>query len=451
MHRRGFLAGSVALASLAGRAWAEIDDLRTAAREAWRYSLPLIETARARQAAGAASSFTPFGPDTTGPGEPGILRAAAWLEVAGGSASLRAPPSGGRYLSVTLFDMYTNVLAVLTPGPGDEPAAATIIGPAARMGVAGYTVPEPRLPPMHKVIKAREPWVWALARIEVAGDEDTARTLMGELEVKARVGHRAAAPSTAADSSWSDYFYAAQRLIDESPPPVYEADFFRRIASLQLGMAGGFERARFADADLAEIAAGAAEGRTLAVNLTPSEGVEGGWLWPVSLGPDGWGQDFLARARTSLDALGAPGSEHLLSLRAVGSDGRAAFAAAQHYRLTLPAPPPAQGPWSVALYPLQADGRLGPAVNEARRHAIGARTPDLRWRPSGEIDIWIGQTDPGGAHSANWLPAPDQGEFAVVFRAYRPGPDLLGRRYRPLPVQLLSSGPDAPPQGSALR
>ncbi len=340
MHRRGFLAGSVALASLAGPARADVDDLRTAAREGWLYSLPLIETARARQAAGAAPSFTPFALDAAGAAEPGMLRAAAWLDVAGGSASLRVPPSGGRYLSVTLLDMYTNVLDVLTPGQGDEPAAVTVIGPAARVGVAGYTVPEPRLPPMHKVIRVREPWIWALARIEIAGDEGAARTLLGELGVRAQGGRRPPAASIATDANWSDFFYAAQRLIDENPPPAYEADFFRRIAPLQLGIAGGFERARFADADLTQIAAGATEGRMLAVNLLPSEGVENGWLWPAALGPDGWGQDFLARARAALGSLGAPGTDHLLSLRAVAPDGRTAFASGQRYRLTLPGPPP---------------------------------------------------------------------------------------------------------------
>ena len=49
MDRRAFLAGGVALAS-APAAFADSDDLRTAAREAWLYSLPLIQTARARAA-----------------------------------------------------------------------------------------------------------------------------------------------------------------------------------------------------------------------------------------------------------------------------------------------------------------------------------------------------------------------------------------------------------------
>jgi len=47
------------------------------------------------------------------------------------------------------------------------------------------------------------------------------------------------------------------------PPPPEEAAFFARIAPLQVGMDGGFERARFADEDLPSLDAGAAEGRRL--------------------------------------------------------------------------------------------------------------------------------------------------------------------------------------------
>src|SRR5579871_6666153 len=251
MHRRAFLAGGVALASVAGRTLAETDDLRTAAREGWIYGLPLIEAARARAAAGGPSAaFAPFGTETP---EPGMLRAAAWFDVTGGSASLRVPPSGGRYFSVTLLDMYGDVLGVLGPGPNDQGSAATIIGPAARVSAYGYSMPEPRLPAMHKVIKAREPWLWALARVETAGDDEAARAVLAGLELKVKAAHAAPAPSAPPAAGWSDYFFAVQRLIDENPPPPYEADFFRRIAPLQLGMAGGFERARFADADLDQI------------------------------------------------------------------------------------------------------------------------------------------------------------------------------------------------------
>ncbi|HTX51697.1 MAG TPA: DUF1254 domain-containing protein [Caulobacteraceae bacterium] len=452
MHRRAFLASSVALASQAGRVRAETDDLRAAAREGWLYSLPLIETARRRADAGAAGidAFVPGRRAEPGPGEvsapePDLLTASAWLNVgAGGAARLRVPDTTGRYASVTLMDMYGNVLGVFGSGArGDGGGDFTILGPPARVGVAGYTVPEPRMPTLRRVVKARTPWVWALVRVQASGEggAEAARGLRDafQVEVKAE-GARAPAPSVAPNAGWGDYFFAAQKLIEENPPPAYEADFFRRIAPLQLGAAGGFEKARFADADLDQIQAGVGEARILAADLQAGDGVEAGWSWPKA-GVGDYGQDFLLRARTAFSALGAPTTDQLLTLRAAPPEGGLAFAAGPHYRLTLPGPPPVDGLWTLALYEVAPDGRLFPTANPIDRYALGSGASSLRRRPAGEIDVWIGPDDPGGAHTSNWLPSPTVGRFALTLRAYLPKPELLARQYRPPPVELLARAP----------
>jgi hypothetical protein len=305
------------------------------------------------------------------------------------------------------------------------------------------------MPALHRVVKARTPWVWALVRVQASGEggEEVGRAMRDafEIEVKAEGGH-APAPSVAANASWSDFFYAAQKLIEESPPPAYEADFFHRIAPLQLGPAGGFERARFADADLDQIGAGVAEARVLAADLEPAavppsgRGVDAGWLWPGdSVGA--YGQDFLLRAQTAFNGLGAPTSDQLLTLRAAAPDGALAFAAGAHYRLTLPGPPPVDGFWTLALYEVAPDGRLFPTANPINRFALGFGAQTLRRKPTGEFDVWIGPDDPGGAHSPNWLPTPAAGRFALVLRAYLPKPEFLGRQYRPPPVERLGNFP----------
>jgi hypothetical protein len=50
--------------------------------------------------------------------------------------------------------------------------------------------------------------------------------------------------------------------------------------------------------------------------------------------------------------------------------------------------------------------------------------------PSGALDIWIGRSDPGGARTANWLPAPRQRPFMLTLRAYLPRAELLAGTYR---------------------
>jgi len=454
MDRRGFLVGGAAIASLSGVAWAQPEDLHGAAREAWLYGLPLIETARLRLAAigprpkpgtPGFNSFVhqryPAGPDDHGfsGAEADVLYSSAWIHLGGDGGKVIIPPSGGRYVSVSLFDMYGDAFEVFeSRGAGDEGRTINLAGPPKRMGFGDYTAPMPELFVWREVVHAPGPWVWALARIHVEGpqDLDGAHQFQDALEVRAKPSEPAPALPAPLDATWGDYFFAVQKLIEENPPPREEVEFFRRIAPLQLSPAGDFERARFADPDEEAVAAGVNEAQILAVETrSPESGV--GWVWPKpALGA--YGEDFLYRARTMLTLPGAPPRTVIAPLRAVAADGSLSFPSGGHYRLTLPGPPPADGFWSLTLYEAAPDGRLYLARNAIARHALGAWSPGLRRGPDGGIDIWIGRVDPGGAHTPNWLPAPAAAPFDLILRAYAPGDALLERRYRPPPVEALS-------------
>jgi hypothetical protein len=454
MDRRGFLVGGAAVASLAGSAWAQVDDLRSAAREAWLYGLPLIETARLRASVigprpkrdtpgfnAFAHTRVPASADTRelSGAEADVLYSSAWINLGGDGARVIIPPSGGRYVCVSLFDMYGNAFEVFeSRGAGDEGREIDLLGPPKRMGVAGYTAPMPQFPHiLRPVIRAPGPWVWVLARVHLEGpqDLDAARQFQDALDVRIKPSAPTPALPAPLDAAWNDYFFAVQKLVEENPPPREELDFFRRIAPLQLSMQGDFERARFADADLEAVTAGVNEAQALAVETRTAE-AGAGWVWPkAELGA--YGQDFLYRARTMLTLPGAPPRTVIAPLRAVAPDGSLGFDSARHHRLTLPGPPPADGFWSVTLYEAAPDGRLYLTRNPLGRHALGASSPGLKRREDGGIDIWIGRVDPGGAHSSNWLPAPASGPFALVLRAYGPGDGLIERRYRPPPVEVL--------------
>lgn len=456
MNRRAFLAAGAALATVPRVAFADADDLRTAAREAWLYCLPLVTSARLRAATLAAGGqvnafwhqrepWAPGALEIGGP-ESDLLYSQAWINLSDGPVTVRVPPAGGRYVSVTLLTMYGDVLGSLDASD-DDLAAATLLGPPKRMGVSGYTVPAPRLPQVRRVIKSRSPWIWALARTAFAGpdDLDGAHAVQDALEVRGRGGGKPPVSWVGLSAPWSDYFFAGQQLIEENPPPPYEETFFRRIAGLQLGIGGGFERARFADADLDAIAQGVVEAKVLASGRTSTNGIDAGWRYPADDLGD-FGQDFLYRAQVALAQPGTPKADEVLCLRAVTSDGDAVFDSAPDYRLSLPGPPPSAR-WSLSLYELRDDGRLFPTRNPLERYAIGSSTPNLRRGPGGEIDVWIGRDDPGANHGANWLPAPAGAPFALLLRAYRPGPDLIQRRFRPSPVEGLSPLPPPPLPG----
>lgn len=457
MDRREFVIGSAALASLGGAARAAtVDDLKSAAREGWVYGVPLMEMARLRAAAvgdkpepatpgynAFAHARTPVGADerALSGAEPDVLYSSAWIDLSAEGVRIDLPPTGGRYVCFSLFDMYGNAIETIQGAEiGEKGHTIELVGPAARVGAYGYSAPLPRLPHLGPTVRAPGKWVWALARFHIQrGDLDAAHALQDRFTIHAKPKEGHPAPPAPRDAPWSDYFFALQRLIVENPPPADEADFFRRIAPLQLGMGGGFERARFADQDLAAVAAGAEEGRRV-VDPERASDAERGWVWPKADVGD-YGQDFLYRAQTVLAEPGSPPAAVVYSLRAAGPNGELTFASDRHYRLTLPGAPPASGFWSLTLYEAAPDGRLFLADNPIRRHSIGAWTEGLRRGDDGSIDVWIGRGDPGGRHSANWLPAPASGPFALLLRAYAPGFELTERRYRPSAVAVLGPEP----------
>ncbi len=459
MDRRGFLIGGAALAGVAGVARAEVDDLKAAAREAWVYGAPIMEMARLR----AAAIGDRPGADTVGYNsfyhsraragvadrtlsapEPDVLYSSAWIDLSADGVRIDLPATGGRYVCFTLFDMYGNALeSIQGKEIGEKGHSIELVGPPARVGAYGYSAPLPRLPHMGATVRAPGKWVWALARLHIERDADLAAVHALQdgfaIHAKPKLGHPA--PAATQDAPWSDYFFALQKLVVENPPPLEEAEFYRRIAPLQLGMAGGFERARFADEDLQALLAGSEEGRRLVAPKRVADAA-GGWVWPKADVGD-YGQDYLYRAQTVLAAPGSPPAAEICSVRAIGADGALSFASDRHYRLALPAAPPADGFWSLTLYESTPEGRLFLAENPLGRHSLGAWTEGLTRETDGSIQIWIGHSDPGGRHSANWLPAPASGPFALVLRAYAPQFALTERNYKLPAVEVLGAEPGA--------
>jgi hypothetical protein len=70
-------------------------------------------------------------------------------------------------------------------------------------------------------------------------------------------------------------------------------------------------------------------------------------------------------------------------------------------------------------------------VNPIDRYAIGDRTPGLVRERDGALSLWISRGEPGGARSANWLPAPAKGPYAMVLRLYLPRPQAISRSWAP--------------------
>jgi hypothetical protein len=434
MHRRELLAGGAGLLTLAAlgapgaaAALPAVGDLRSVARLAWLYGLPLIEVAAVRKRILGVTPanrlfhqrelITVATQRVTSPNND-TLYSRAILDLSRGPVELTLPATGDRYLSVALMDMFTNNFAVLgTRATGTE---------GGRFIIAGPTGPAPA-----GAIRAPDSWVFLLARTLSDGPADlpAARQVQDGLVL---TGPAVAAPTPVApvarSAPWREYFASVGALLAETPPPATDLAFFNAVRRLGL-TASGFSPPAFTAAEEAEIAAGVVEAATFATQVRGGTYEAGGWAYPrASLGD--FGQDYEFRAQIALTGLFALPVAEAIYTRSTGDDGTGLFTG-DRYRLSFPAGKllPVDAFWSLTAYKALPEGQFLFAANAIDRYSIGDRTPGLVYNADGSLDLWISRQDPGGKRSTNWLPAPD-GAFMLSLRAYLPKPALITGEYR---------------------
>ncbi len=430
MNRRELMLtfSALGLSGLAPAAFAQSNakgaDLKSAARDAWIFGLPLIEmaTTRARQmkqglppnffAGGRALSDHTARVVTTPNND--TLYLSAWLDLTEGPVTLTVPETGDRYWSVAIMDMFTNNNAVL--------GSRTIGGAGGTFTLCGPGQPSTGPNP----VRVATPHAWALARVLVDGPEEVAavQQLLRGFKVSGKAGQRPGAYAER-DADPAAYFTSVRELMASDPATALDLRLLRRIAGL-LG------EGQIAPADMAAVAAGVAEAKSLInIGFGGQESIKG-WRYPrANLGD--YGQDYVYRAAVALAGLGALPTAEALYMRPEGEkDG--VFHGDGLYRFSLPADVPLDGFWSLSMYEATADGQFFFTDNPLKRYAIGDRSKGLKRRRDGGVDVWIGRTDPGGERTANWLPAPKAGPWMVTWRAYLPRPALINGEWRLSPI-----------------
>ncbi|MFB9262785.1 DUF1254 domain-containing protein [Bradyrhizobium erythrophlei] len=443
MDRREFLAATAAaLASNlvcaqtrfeAASPAAAPGSLRVAARNAWLWGLPLIEMADQRAARSAdgvkvntfqhqRALITAKGQFVTTPNND-TLYSQAWLNLEKGPVTIGVPDSGSRYYCVPLMDMYSNNFAIVgTRTSGSSARTLTVVGPHEASHI-----------PM--AIRAPTNWVWILGRTLVDGESDLpkAHAFQDGWTIK---GPETGAPKSYAKRSapWDQYFASVQGLMNESPPPVTDARMLDSMTPLiQFGQP--FDPSRFSADQVIEIKAGIAEAANAMAQLRRTMLARNGWSFPrFSLG--NFGEDYDYRAAVALGGLAALPRVEAMYLRSAGTDGRG-FDSSQSWKLTFSADqlPPVDAFWSLSMYRITADGQLFFAENPIDRYTIGDRTAGLKRGTDGSLEIWMSRTEPTSNPNANWLPAPADGKFVLILRAYMPKPSLLEGIYQVPAVQ----------------
>lgn len=406
------------------------------AREAFIYSLPLVALATVRsRSAAAGQPVNAFRharalsnartQKVTAPNND-TLSSSAFIDLSAGPVRIALPATGERYFSLQLMDAYTNTFCVLgsrTTGPTG--GTFTLVGPT-----------EPASP---GAIRSPTPWVWALGRMLIDGPADlmAAHALQDQLTLTGAAPAAAPATIAPAHADWPQFFTGVQQLLLESPPPATDQAVLRRIAGLGITPRGGFDPARFSPTQSAEIAAGVAAGRAELQGLDAVFRHVGGWAYQSSQIGD-YGQDYRLRAATCQWGIGALVPQETMYMRGGGDDGSYFYGGGHAYRLRFPRGglPPVDAFWSLTLYKAQADGAVYYYDHPLERYSLGDRSR-LAADPDGTVSLWIGPKDPGGRRSANWLPAPPEGRFVLLMRAYLPRRAMVDGAYRLPPVERL--------------
>lgn len=148
--------------------------------------------------------------------------------------------------------------------------------------------------------------------------------------------------------------------------------------------------------------------------------------------PEGrWGYDYLGRAAGATAGLFLNDREEALYISTFKSSDGEYFDGSKSYQLHFAAnelPPMLEhGFWSFTMY--GPDFRM--VKNSINRFAISDRDEAIKYNEDGSLDIYIQHAPPEG-YESNWLPAPAEGLFRVIYRIYLPGeavynPETLGK------------------------
>ena len=404
-------------------------ELAQAAAEAWIYILSLIESANARAAVLAGTAVntlfrlreptTPATQRVTTPNND-TLNARAWIDLRNGPVTITLPPTGDRYFSAAMMDMYSNNFAVLgTRTTGGAGGSYTIVGP-------GGTTDDRR------AIRSPTPWMWVLIRLLTTGGDDlaAARIVQDGFRIDGATAIAQPSPFARRTENWRRVFASAQALMIENPPPATDDAVLRRIAPLGILPGGGFDSSRFTPSQIAAIDAGVAAAQQMLLAGGAQGPVVAGWAYPrANLG--NFAQDYQYRAQTALNGFAALPVDEAMYLFAAGPSGNMRLDSASSWRLRLPAGrlPPVDAFWSLTAYEAAPDGQFFLFDNSAHRYSVGDRTPGFKRGPGGSVDIVVSRTAPASA-TANWLPAPIKVSLGLVFRCYRPKSALIDGSYR---------------------
>jgi hypothetical protein len=165
-------------------------------------------------------------------------------------------------------------------------------------------------------------------------------------------------------------------------------------------------------------------------------GVNVGNGWQRQLNGGLWGADWFGRAQAAVVYI-LVNDYHEAIYLIRGTDSKGGLLNSRYtYTMTFPkdALPPVDrsrgGFWSLTMYDKEYFMLPEPANGRTNIGTVSLDANELTFGDDGSLTITMSREEPGDATAkANWLPAPD-GQFALIIRAYVPGPEILDDTYK---------------------
>jgi hypothetical protein len=348
------------------------------------------------------------------------LYSSAIVDLSGGPVRLDVPAFGSRYYSIAFLDSFTNDFAYVgTRTTGGGAGSYLIVRPDWR-GTP---------PPGVRLIRATTNDVIALARIFISGpdDYDAVHRLQDAL-IFTPAGPSRDRPDLIrpVPGDPENFVAVVDQVLHDNPPPAADEPILKELKTVGVGPDLG----PLTDAQRQAWQQYFPQARMMLLTVARQGGIlKDGWQYaPPDIG--NFGTDYRIRAILALRGIWATGPEEVTYSLAMTDAAGARLDGERRYRLHLPPGEPAvDGFWSLSMYEVEPSGGLFFGDNPIHRYAVNSLTSPLSRNADGSLDLLIQKASPGAGQEANWLPVPSK-NFALIFRAYLPKPEVVDGRFR---------------------
>lgn len=358
------------------------------------------------------------------------LYSSAVLNLSAGPVELILPDAPGRYVSVMVMDIFTDIIDLVGSWDDARGRRFWIVGP----DWAGT--------PPDGVSVIRSPGIdaWLLGRIFVAGPSDLedARTVQSGLQVRSVEPGVPSQPwsiTIATPPNAENAVTVVNTLLGRAPdhPHTQRAATFANKGILPGAPDSWSELSR---KDRLIWSKSFERVETALKTALSQQTLQGGWRQPPAHLAQ-FGEDDAVRSAVSLIGFGAMRAEDATYFSAETDAIGAPLSGAQDYTLTFdPDAVPVDAFWSISAYQIEPDGRRFFYDNPLGRHSINGDTPGLMRDAAGDLTLYLSSDAPD--QTGNWLPLPDDGPVAIIFRTYRPQAAVLEGVWSPpdiMPVE----------------